>query len=60
MEVGAVIISPTRELASQIQRVLEGLLEKIDALTSKLVCGGSVNLQQGEVGVCGSVSVILF
>merc|ERR1712168_853746 len=47
-EVGAVIVSPTRELASQIQRVLKGLLEKIDSLTSKLVCGGSMNLQQAS------------
>jgi len=45
-EVGAVVISPTRELASQIQRVLQGLLEKVEGLTSKLVCGGSLNLQQ--------------
>lgn len=45
-EVGAVIISPTRELAFQIQRVLQGFLDKIEGLTSKLVCGGSLNLQQ--------------
>ena len=51
-EVGAVIISPTRELASQIHRVLEGLLEKMEGLTSKLVCGGSMNLQQGEIRTC--------
>lgn len=40
-DVGALIVSPTRELASQIHEVLQGFLKHIPQLTSMLTVGGS-------------------
>lgn len=45
-DVGAIIISPTRELAFQIHEVLNDFLKDIGLLSSILICGGSVNLQK--------------
>ena len=41
MEIGAVVISPTRELASQISEVLSHFLKKIPALKQTLLVGGT-------------------
>lgn len=40
-EVGALIVSPTRELATQTSKVLESFLSKLDAITQKLLVGGN-------------------
>lgn len=40
-EVGAIVISPTRELAKQTHRVLQGLLRDLPHLRSLLLVGGS-------------------
>lgn len=40
-DVGALIVSPTRELATQIHEVLQGFLKHIPQLTSMLTVGGS-------------------
>ncbi|KAK8751856.1 hypothetical protein OTU49_010798 [Cherax quadricarinatus] len=40
-DIGAVIVSPTRELATQIHEVLQGFLKHIPQLTSMLTVGGS-------------------
>ncbi|EFA08391.1 putative ATP-dependent RNA helicase DDX55 homolog-like Protein [Tribolium castaneum] len=40
-EIGALIISPTRELATQINQVLNQLLESISGITSLLLVGGN-------------------
>ena len=39
-EVGALIVSPTRELASQIEEVVQHFLKKIDGMTCRLLIGG--------------------
>jgi len=41
MEVGAIIISPTRELATQISEILEEFLNKIPSLKQVLLVGGT-------------------
>lgn len=40
MEVGAIVISPTRELATQISEILEEFLENISSLKQVLLVGG--------------------
>ncbi|XP_077278134.1 putative ATP-dependent RNA helicase DDX55 homolog [Temnothorax americanus] len=40
MEVGAIVVSPTRELATQISEILIEFLEKIPSLTQVLLVGG--------------------
>ncbi|XP_044260230.1 probable ATP-dependent RNA helicase DDX55 homolog [Tribolium madens] len=40
-EIGALIVSPTRELATQIKQVLNQLLESISGITSLLLVGGN-------------------
>ncbi|XP_024885720.1 probable ATP-dependent RNA helicase DDX55 homolog [Temnothorax curvispinosus] len=40
MEVGAIVVSPTRELATQISEILIKFLEKIPSLTQVLLVGG--------------------
>ena len=45
MEVGAIIISPTRELAIQISEILEEFLKRIPLLKQVLLVGG-VTLQK--------------
>ncbi|XP_012228216.1 probable ATP-dependent RNA helicase DDX55 homolog [Linepithema humile] len=40
MEIGAIIISPTRELASQISKILDTFLENIPSLKQVLLVGG--------------------
>lgn len=40
MEVGAIVISPTRELATQISEILGEFLEKIPSLRQVLLVGG--------------------
>jgi ATP-dependent RNA helicase DDX55/SPB4 len=40
MEVGAIIISPTRELATQISEILEQFLQNIPLLKQVLLVGG--------------------
>lgn len=40
MEVGAIVISPTRELATQISEILRKFLEKIPSLKQILLVGG--------------------
>ncbi|KAL4225163.1 ATP-dependent RNA helicase ddx55 [Mactra antiquata] len=42
-EVGAVIVSPTRELAQQIYEVVESFLEDVPNLSVSLVIGGKIN-----------------
>lgn len=58
-DVGAVVISPTRELASQIHRVLTSLLDHIPGLTAKLLSGGSFNLEQACQDICENGANIL-
>lgn len=41
VQVGAVIVSPTRELASQIHRVLEPFLETLPGVRAMLLVGGT-------------------
>lgn len=41
MQVGAVIVSPTRELASQIYHVLEPFLTTLPGIRSMLLVGGT-------------------
>lgn len=41
VQVGAVIVSPTRELASQIHRVLEPFLETLPGVRAVLLVGGT-------------------
>lgn len=45
MEVGAIIVSPTRELAIQISEILEEFLKRIPLLKQVLLVGG-VTLQK--------------
>ncbi|XP_011631658.1 ATP-dependent RNA helicase DDX55-like [Pogonomyrmex barbatus] len=40
MEVGAIVISPTRELATQINEILKEFLNKIPSLKQALLVGG--------------------
>ena len=40
-QIGALILSPTRELASQISQVLSIFLEKISSLKQQLFIGGT-------------------
>lgn len=40
-QIGAVIVSPTRELARQIHKVLLPFLESVPGLSSMLLVGGS-------------------
>ena len=39
-EIGALIISPTRELAAQIEEVIQHFLKNIDGLSCRLLIGG--------------------
>ncbi|CAB4055105.1 DDX55 [Lepeophtheirus salmonis] len=47
-DIGALILSPTRELASQISQVLEVFLSKIPSLNSLLIIGGGGSSSVGE------------
>lgn len=40
-EVGAIIISPTRELAAQTSKVLDSFLKSLNVFTQKLLVGGN-------------------
>jgi ATP-dependent RNA helicase DDX55/SPB4 len=40
-QVGAVIVSPTRELANQIHKVLQPFADSVPGLTTMLLVGGS-------------------
>ena len=48
-EVGALIISPTRELASQIKEVVHDFLEDVPALSCSLIVGGAHAAVEGSV-----------
>ena len=39
-EIGALIVSPTRELASQIEEVIQHFLKNVKGLTCRLLIGG--------------------
>lgn len=58
MEVGAVIISPTRELATQISEILEKFLEKIPLLKQVLLVGG-VTLKEDAENLKKGVNIIV-
>ena len=42
-EVGALIVSPTRELATQIEEVIQHFLKNIDGLSCRLLIGGKTS-----------------
>lgn len=44
LEVGALIVSPTRELAQQIYEVVQSFVKEIPELTVSLVIGGKTNV----------------
>lgn len=48
MEVGAIVISPTRELATQISEILGQFLEKIPSLRQVLLVGGVTLKEDAE------------
>ncbi|XP_070171980.1 ATP-dependent RNA helicase DDX55-like [Polyergus mexicanus] len=58
MEVGAIIISPTRELATQISEILEKFLEKIPLLKQVLLVGG-VTLKEDAENLKKGVNIIV-
>lgn len=40
MQVGAIVVSPTRELARQIASVAQAFVDSVPGLTSQLLVGG--------------------
>ncbi|XP_050464865.1 probable ATP-dependent RNA helicase DDX55 homolog [Cataglyphis hispanica] len=58
MEVGAIIISPTRELATQISEILEKFLENIPLLKQVLLVGG-VTLKEDAENLKKGVNIIV-
>jgi len=58
MEVGTIIISPTRELATQISEILEKFLEKIPSLKQVLLVGG-VTLKEDAENLKKGVNIIV-
>lgn len=58
IEVGAIIISPTRELATQISEILEKFLEKIPSLKQVLLVGG-VTLKEDAENLKKGVNIIV-
>jgi ATP-dependent RNA helicase DDX55/SPB4 len=54
-QVGAMIVSPTRELASQIYHVMESFLETLSGIRAVLLVGGTdVTLEVAKVKECGA------
>ncbi|XP_011150311.1 probable ATP-dependent RNA helicase DDX55 homolog isoform X2 [Harpegnathos saltator] len=58
MEIGAIIISPTRELATQISEILEKFLKRIPLLKQVLLVGG-VTLQEDAEKLKKGVNIIV-
>lgn len=58
MEIGAIIISPTRELATQISEILERFLEKIPSLKQVLLVGG-VTVKEDAENLKRGVNIIV-
>ncbi|XP_019882784.2 probable ATP-dependent RNA helicase DDX55 homolog [Camponotus floridanus] len=58
IEVGAIIISPTRELATQISEILEKFLEKLPSLKQVLLVGG-VTLKEDAENLKKGVNIIV-
>lgn len=58
METGAIIISPTRELATQISEILEKFLEKIPSLKQVLLVGG-VTVKEDAENLKRGVNIIV-
>lgn len=58
MEVGAIIISPIRELATQISEILEKFLEKIPSLKQVLLVGG-ITLKEDAENLKKGVNIIV-
>jgi len=58
MEIGAIVISPTRELATQISEVLEKFLENIPSLKQVLLVGG-VTLKEDVERLKKGVNIIV-
>lgn len=58
MEIGAIIISPTRELATQISEILGKFLEKIPSLKQVLLVGG-VTLKEDAENLNRGVNIIV-
>ncbi|XP_029678516.1 ATP-dependent RNA helicase DDX55-like isoform X2 [Formica exsecta] len=58
MEVGAIIISPTRELATQISEILEKFLERIPSLKQVLLVEG-VTLKEDAENLKKGVNIIV-
>lgn len=58
MEVGAIIISPTRELATQISEILGEFLKQIPSLKQVLLVGG-VTLQEDAENLKKGMHIIV-
>lgn len=58
IEIGAIIISPTRELATQISEILEKFLENILSLKQVLLVGG-VTLKEDVEKLKKGVNIIV-
>lgn len=58
MEVGAIVISPTRELATQISEILEKFLKRIPLLKQVLLVGG-VTCQEDAERLKKGVNIIV-
>lgn len=58
MEVGAIVISPTRELATQISEILRNFLEQIPSLKQILLVGG-VTLKEDAEKLKKGVNIII-
>jgi len=58
MEVGAIIISPTRELATQISEILEKFLQKIPLIKQVLLVGG-ISLKEDIERLKKGVNIIV-
>ncbi|KAL6420127.1 hypothetical protein ACFW04_014080 [Cataglyphis niger] len=58
MEIGAIIISPTRELATQISEILEKFLKNIPLLKQVLLVGG-VTLKEDAENLKKGVNIIV-
>lgn len=58
MEIGAIIISPTRELATQISEILEKFLRNIPSLKQVLLVGG-VTLKEDMKKLQKGVNIIV-
>lgn len=58
MEVGAIIISPTRELATQISEILAEFLKRVPSLRHALLVGG-VTLQEDAEKLKKGVNIIV-